>query len=102
MFDRCSGGPMGGDMTCIYSVFLRGEYTVGKFINEMLQKYGNEWGSIEIRPSNNPYRKLGWYGYESGKLTSSSLTSDYLDKKVTRASANGGWGNMDYILWIND
>ncbi|MBS9774591.1 MAG: hypothetical protein KGV59_05475 [Tenacibaculum sp.] len=84
---------VGGDETTGYSVELTKEYTVKKFVDEVVSNEG-EWGSIIV---NNDYSSVCKYKW--GKLLS-ELPLDVLDKKVVSATASGGWSRMDYLLTV--
>ncbi len=82
---------VGGDETAGYSVELTEEYTVKKFVDEVVSNEG-EWGSIIV---NNDYSSICEYKW--GELLS-ELPANVLNKKVATAKASGGWSNMNYLL----
>ena len=89
-------GPTRGDCTSPYAVVMEKEYTVNEFIQEILAR--KEWGYIGI------YCQGEIFGdpkceYKDDKLLY-SLPDEYLNKRVVKAKADGGWSRMDYLLWI--
>ena len=92
MFKMIACTSTGGDCTCGYNVILDREYTVEDFVNTILTEKNNEWGNIDIYN----YR----CEYNNGKLITKTFPEEYLQKKVTKVSASGGWTRMDYVLKI--
>lgn len=77
----------------IYEVDLEGkEYTVGKFVEEILAEYPDEWGNIEIKD-------IDVVIYRDGKLIS-RFNNEILNKKIQQVVAQGGWSRMDYIIYL--
>lgn len=97
MFKLTQLRPEGTDCTAPYSVELNGDYTVASFVQDVL-KDKTEWGYIGIDNG-----KFGFgdpnVKFRHGKLLS-TLPSKYLDMKVTKAKASGGWSRMDYLLTV--
>ena len=87
-----------GDCTAVYDVFLDREYTVRELIDEILTRH--EWGEIGILQGT----KRNLFGdphceYKDSKLLS-TLPDEYLNRKIDKISANGGWGCMSYLLTL--
>lgn len=99
MFTMKASTQMGSDCTCGYDVLLDREYTVEDFVNTVLIEKNNEWGYIGIYK---PHKIFGdpCCEYRYGMLSAKSLPAEYLQKKIIKVSASGGWTRMDYILWI--
>lgn len=88
------------DMTDCYSVILDREYTVDEFIREVLVKNPNEWGTIKITQ----LQVIFGFGnsscsYKDGHLNS-CMSKYYLEQKIEKINANGGWGNMEYVITL--
>lgn len=95
MFRFYQTGPTRGDCTSPYEVAMDKEYTVNEFVQEVLTQ--KEWGYIGI------YCQGEIFGdpkceYSNDKLLY-SLPNEYLNKKVVKVKADGGWSRMDYLLW---
>lgn len=99
MFRIYASTPVRGDETCGYSITLDKEYTVREFIETVLTELSGEWGYFGINADGsifgNPCCEYKW-----GKLLS-SLPEEYLDKKITKVTGDGGWSRMDYQFWVN-
>lgn len=103
-----------GDATCWYNVTLSTEMTVKEFIQQIKKESGEE-------------KNHGWFGYftiqsktehtwpfleyRAGSLYKSKyqdrapykeILAKYGDKKITKLTANGGWGNMSYYIWVEE
>ena len=96
-----SGGPLGG--TAPYKVILHEKCTVREFVEYVLDTK-DEWGYIGIyNPEKGPFFGYPNIEYSHGKLKAGSIIEDFgefLDKPVVKATAEGGWSRMDYILYI--
>lgn len=96
-----SGGPLGG--TAPYKVILHEECTVREFVEYVLDTT-SDWGYIGIyNPEKGPF--FGWPNieYSCGRLKAGSIVEDFgefLDRPVSKATAEGGWSRMDYILYV--
>lgn len=95
-----SGGPLGG--TAPYEVILREHCTVREFVEYVLES-GKDWGYIGIHNQ----EKGPFFGYPNIQYSGSRLKSEtegnfveFLDKPVIKATADGGWSRMDYILYV--
>lgn len=97
MYKR-SCGPIGGDMTSLYSISLDKEYTLKGFIDATMEMYPNEFGWFGIRVGT-------WRGseisieYEKGKLLK-DIPSEYVNDVVQGVKGSGGWGRSDYNILI--
>ena len=88
------------DMTDCYDVVLDKEYTVDKFIREVLTKNPNEWGTIKITQLQVKFRAgNSCCTYKDGYLVS-YMSKYYLEQKIEKISANGGYGKMDYVITL--
>lgn len=88
----------GGDETAGYLVELSGEYTLQKFVNEVVSNDAR-WGCIRASS------ETSFFGehkceYKRGKLLS-NFSPEIMGKKVISANARGGWGCMDYFLQLD-
>lgn len=96
-----SGGPLGG--TAPYEVILFEKCTVREFVGYVLDTK-SDWGYIGIyNPEKNPFFGYPHIEYSHGKLEVGSIFEDFgefLDKPVIKATADGGWSRMDYILYV--
>lgn len=99
MFKLIQVTPVAGDCTCGYILDFDQEYTVKEFIETVLNEIGTEWGRIEIFDEYRIYDKHECE-YCHGKLKSKPLPEENLIKKIKRATAHGGWGNMDYHIVV--
>lgn len=96
----CTGGP-NGDCTCDYAVQFDRDYTVGEFIEEVLEKKPGEWGNFEIVSE---FRYMGLVDtceYKKGKITK-RFKSDVAGRKIKEAVANGGYTLMTYFLKVQN
>jgi hypothetical protein len=108
-------GPF-GDETSQYSVSFQEQFTVRDFVLSVLedsQKENNAhgwWGYFYIV---DPHSSISTYIYEYragklfyGKYISAEVADSYYgihrDKIVTKLTAHGGWGSMDYYIYIED
>lgn len=92
--------PEGSDCTAPYDVILDKEYTVEEFVKAVLSNI-REWGEIRIDIGAKSYFANPTYAYKYGELLV-PIQDDFLHKKVTSASAHGGWSLMDYFIHIGD
>lgn len=99
MFQRSRSGKERSDCTAPYDVQLDKEYTVIEFISAVLTYYP-EWGYIGIYCKGEIFGKP-YCEYSHGRLLS-SLPEEFWYKKVIKVKADGGWGNMDYLLWVEE
>lgn len=97
MFRLEQSGPGRGDATAPYKVILNKEYTVKEFIDAVLSN-NRERGHIGIKSKEEPFFGCPVCEYSNGKLTTSPMPIDIMDRKIKSATASGGWGLMDYLL----
>ncbi len=95
VFSRHQSGPSGSDCTAPYSISLHGNPTVGEFMVQVLENR-NEWGTVRIITENGKSKSAG---YKYGSTDTRSIAK-LMGMKVKKASAGGGWSNMDYTLWV--
>lgn len=104
MFRMKATTPQRGDCTCGYKIILDKEYTVKEFIETVLKEKSGEWGYFGIYNDKGDFsaRVFGepCCEYRHGKLSTSPLPDEYLDKKIIKVMGNGGWSRMDYIFWV--
>lgn len=102
MFRLQQCGQVSGDCTAPYNVILDKVYTVEEFITTVLEHLSNEWGYIGIMDANarnifgNPNCE-----YSHGKL-STAMPESFMNRKIHRAHASGGWSRMDYLLELEN
>jgi hypothetical protein len=85
--------PTGGDETAPYEVTTNRECTLKELIEKI--KSGTSFGDMWI------YEDYGCYfmsNYEKRPIEDFPLALS--DKVVKRIIASGGWGRMDYEIWI--
>ena len=86
------------DMTDCYHVQLSKECTVEEFVNDVLIKNPDARGTIRIvynqvkTGCGNPS-----CSYKRGVLES-YISKYYLEQTIKEVCANGGWGDMDYVI----
>lgn len=86
-------GPF-GDCTSVYDVEFPQDMTVCEFVTTAVAENPQEWGSFS----------LGFRGpivaeYKRGVLQLHPDTWEkYQQRKIAKASSNGGWSLMDYTL----
>lgn len=95
-----TGGPY-GDATSRYELVFRKEYTVKEFVEWCLTQ--DEWGSIGIHDPEQAWFQRGnpYCEYNRGTLKS-NMPRKFINKKIEKATASGGWSNMDYILHLKE
>ena len=96
MIDRiCIDGPF-GDETSIYNVKSSERMTVAAFLAQLVKTYPKEWGSLYING-----KEIG--EYRCGTLLFDTFdVNEYLDCLVISIEARGGWGLMDYHIYIGE
>ena len=84
------------DDTFGYNITVLGELTVQDAIAYILTK--NEWGKVECYIDG---RVVSICSYDrNGVCSYFEEGVAYLDRKIVKGSANGGWGCMDYRFII--
>lgn len=92
-----SGGPLGGDTP--YRVDFYRKCTVREFIESVLCR--DEWGYIGIYSTEPDGVFFGKPNCEYRRnYLKSHLPDEYLDRKIKKAKADGGYSRMDYILYL--
>ena len=105
-----------GDETSRYSVNFYEQFTVSNFVRSILADSAETpnshgwWGDFYIvDPDTNEPTRV--YEYRAGKLYYGRYVSEevadgfygrHKEKIVTKLTAHGGWGNMDYYIYIED
>lgn len=84
----------------IYELIFRRQITVREFIEEVL-KDGGEWGVIRVDIGEDHYWDNPTCEYSRGKLIS-KLPEEYLDRIIVSGKSDGCWGNMDYLLKMEE
>lgn len=85
-----STSKMRGDCTASYDVTDFKAKTVGEFIEEVLKENADEWGEISVDG-------LQICEYAHGTLRKKPHER-YLNREITKISADGGWTRMDYRI----
>lgn len=85
-----STGSTRGDCTAPYEVSDYKAKTVGEFIEEVLKEKADEWGYISVDG-------LQICEYKHGALLAKPKEM-YLNREITKISADGGWTRMDYSI----
>lgn len=94
----------GSDCTAPYRVDVIGKPSVIEIISEIMTT--SEFGSIEIY-SNGRQKCVYWYEYGLERIRPwdakpiDPTCKGYCNHIVTDGRAVGGWGRMDYTLYIN-
>ena len=88
-----------GDCTTQYTVEITEEhYTVGKFINDVLTQFPNEWGQIRIY-TKFPLQTVCFITYSKGHADE-LFSSDDLKREIKEITSNGGRTLMHYHLAV--
>lgn len=82
----------GSDCTAPYDIETDCK-TVGEFVDEVLQKYTNEWGDFKIEGT------YCYYEYKHGKLLD-EIPQNERSLQIKEIKAAGGYSNMDYFIKI--
>lgn len=67
--------------------------TVGEFVDEVLRKYTNEWGTFKIEGM------YCYYDYKKGKLID-EIQQDVRKLQINEIKAAGGYSNMNYKIKV--
>lgn len=86
--------PTGGDETAPYEVTTNRGCTLKELIEKI--KSGTFFGNMWIQED---YGCCFISNYE--KKTIEDFPPALMDKVVKRITASGGWGRMDYEIWLN-
>ena len=88
------------DATCVYEVHTRVPMDVGTFLNEISKR--NEFGVIDIY-SLDKKEKSSVGRYDKNKVSLiPGFDISLLDRMIDHISSAGGWGRMDYTLYLKD
>lgn len=85
-----STGPTRGDCTAPYEVTDYKAKTVGEFVDEVLKEKADEWGYISVDGVRICEYKHGLLIFKPKEM--------YLNREITKISAEGGWSRMDYSV----
>ena len=91
-----------GDDTFVYDIIFNKQMTVAEFIKQWVT------GKKESDNQNSRFGKfIVTYGtdyytchYDRGIIERNNVPVDISNKTITDASANGGWGRMDIVLFV--
>ena len=83
----------GGDETAPYKVTTNRVCSLRELIDKI--KSGTEHGHITINDGNNRH-----YLSDYHKNSIDGLPQNALDKVVRKIDSAGGWGRMDYRIWV--
>lgn len=83
-----------------FDVVFRKKLTVREFIKELLID-GCQWGYIRVDIGEEYYWKNPTCEYYRSRLIS-KLPEEYLDRIIVSGTSNGCWGNMDYLLKLEE
>lgn len=83
----------------LYEVNLSKQYTVKEFIEEVLDKRKNEWGSFGIYSKDNPFRGNPICEYRGGRLIS-TFPDEILSSEIESITADGSWTLMNYVITL--
>lgn len=94
----CTGGPY-GDCSSHYKVEIKQPCTVAQFV-EFVNQQG-EWGKVHINPIGWLGNGLATYNYDTHiKDKPLEMPQHYLNRRIARIEAHGGWSNMDYYVTL--
>ncbi|MCM1440137.1 MAG: hypothetical protein NC131_13185 [Roseburia sp.] len=93
----CTGGPY-GDCSSHYKIELKQPCTMAQFVEFVNQR--GEWGCVYINPINY-FDALAKYRYDTHiKNKPLEMSQPYLNRRIARIEAHGGWSNMDYYVHL--
>ena len=86
------------DDTFLFDLLIHGKPCVGEVVSDILKNNDN-WGTIRV------YRESSNECVTSMRFEApnkfNTLNPGYNNHIVTKGHATGGWGQMDYYLYIN-
>lgn len=88
----------GSDCTRLYRVTFRRPMTVGKFIEEVLTAYQDQWGFIDVIVEAD--KDVRHCKYMHGQIEFSDIEDDILAKDIKSIKGCGGWTRCDYNVYI--
>lgn len=98
MFDFTPTSKLLGDCTMWYNVSCQGA-TVNDLINFALSR--SEWGDVRVIPNGESwFNAVAKLEYSYGRITKGNIPDDIRAKDVVKIEANGGWGSMDYYVYV--
>lgn len=96
-----------GDETTPYNVLFDKDCIVSEMIESILKENPTEYGTIELRGKayedewsrefNMSYPSCD---YVRGKVTKVNIPDKYMSACVHNVDSCGGWGRMDYFIYI--
>ena len=92
-------GNTAGDGITPYKVTDYEATTVGEFINEVLECYPHDWGSVYV--GDGRFLVNSHCEYNEGKLHG-EFQKTTLKKKIESVKATGGWSRMDYAIKVKE
>lgn len=91
-----------GDDTYVYDIRFNKQMTIAEFIKQWVtgekesDNLYSRWGKFRVVCGTDYYSCR----YNRGKFESSNIPVDISNRVITNASANGGWGSMDIMLFV--
>ena len=116
LFTIKSTGPMRGDCTQPFDVIFSDNNphpTVAEFIVYVGSRI-DDWGEIYIAPDSDhitlwslighrvPYGSIDYAWGDIRDKHTPSFVETYGSRKIKLATADGGWGRLDYVLLLED
>lgn len=96
MFKRKQSGPTCGDCTASYDVFLHQDYTLQKFMDDVVSQYPDEWGNFCITDKDGLSIDIEY----SHGIINKGYPDCLIKCPVISVNASGGWSKMDYNIKI--
>lgn len=89
------------DDTYCYDFRLQNEKTVEDVIEWILENKLGEWGDISVNADNRSvYHHTAKCEYTNHSIKGDPIPDEYLTREVKEMTANGGWGRMDFVIFI--
>ena len=89
------------DDTFVYEFALEKEKTVEDVVNWILENKLGEWGNIYINNKEQSFwDHLARCEYDHQSIKEESPLNKFLKQEVDGMSANGGWGRMDFVIFV--
>ena len=88
-----------------FEVTLDKAYTVKEFIDMILSTANDDniydHGKISINKKLTDFTPGNLNcEYQKNKLKSKSISEKYMNEKIRQVAANGGWGSMDFTIYL--
>lgn len=96
MFRLVETKPESRDGITWYNVLIPENYTLRKFIREVLKQYKDSWGDINIEKDG---QQIDSYSYAYGKIKS-IFKKLPKDKQILSVKAYGGYSYMSFIVSV--